>query len=419
MSKEKRPSFELRKIIWDIAATVGKDKPTEIQRQLDIELEKRRQAGKFFENAPKSLQTITSIVKGINELDPEIVVTKLRSHVWKLRDDYEIIKQLAEEKKQISGQNIQNQDQGTTSQNLQPQPHGISDRQSEILSRLNKYLNDIEGIAQIMTGSAVFNHPKEDYRELFQRTLKLAQEELVNGRLFLPIDLVKTVEAFFQKITEMNLEFETAIDVHTPDGPERAKYWDKARTIAFQEIPRILDRIEGQARTIIADKVKPTVLGPSIEVTPRRDSDDYYLEVKNNGNLAEFEAQIEIMKDATGYHKGKLYLGWWEFGQGSRSTFGNVDKIKIARLETTIPPRGVQAIADFFMKLQLYYMYKSGVEKPYLWDSTSWTTSENNAIPKPGYILKVIITSNPPLREGKFIREYKLDFEGFSEIAII
>jgi hypothetical protein len=40
MSKKSQPSFELKKIIWDIAATVGKDKPAEIQRQLDIELEK-------------------------------------------------------------------------------------------------------------------------------------------------------------------------------------------------------------------------------------------------------------------------------------------------------------------------------------------------------------------------------------------
>lgn len=143
---------------------------------------------------------------------------------------------------------------------------------------------------------------------------------------------------------------------------------------------------------------------------------DFYLEVKNNGNLANFEAQIEILKDATGYYKGKLYLRWWEFGQGSNSAFGNVDKIKIARLETMIPPRGTQAVVNFFMKLQLYYMSKSDVGRPNLWDSTSWTITENDAILKPEYVLKVIITSNPPLREGKFIREYRLNFEGLLEI---
>ncbi|MFC1875488.1 hypothetical protein ACFLY3_05025, partial [Chloroflexota bacterium] len=36
MSKKPEPSFELKKIIWDIAATVGKNNPTDIQRQLDI-----------------------------------------------------------------------------------------------------------------------------------------------------------------------------------------------------------------------------------------------------------------------------------------------------------------------------------------------------------------------------------------------
>jgi len=93
MSKKAKPSFELKKIIWDIAATVGKDKPTEIQRQLDYELEKRRKDGNFSEDAP-GLITISRIVKEINELDLEIVIAKLPSHVWKLRDDYQIIKSL-------------------------------------------------------------------------------------------------------------------------------------------------------------------------------------------------------------------------------------------------------------------------------------------------------------------------------------
>lgn len=94
MSKKAQPSFELKKIIWDIAATVGKNKPTEIQRQLDYELEKRRRDGNFFEEAP-GLATIPRIVKEINKLEPDIVLTKLPSSIWKLRDDFEALKQLA------------------------------------------------------------------------------------------------------------------------------------------------------------------------------------------------------------------------------------------------------------------------------------------------------------------------------------
>ena len=95
MSKKAKPSFELRTIIWDIAATVGKDNPTDIQRQLDIELEKRRKAGTIFDDAP-DVRTISRIVKEINKLDREVVVAKLPPHVWKLRDDYEVVKRLAD-----------------------------------------------------------------------------------------------------------------------------------------------------------------------------------------------------------------------------------------------------------------------------------------------------------------------------------
>lgn len=94
MPRKAEPSFELKTIIWDVAATVGKNKSTEIQRQLGYELEKQRQKGFFFEDEP-DVRTISRIVKEIDTLSPEIVVSKLPAHVWKLRYDYENIRQLA------------------------------------------------------------------------------------------------------------------------------------------------------------------------------------------------------------------------------------------------------------------------------------------------------------------------------------
>ena len=103
MPRKPEPSFELKLIIWDVAATVGKDKPTDIQRQLDYELEKRRKEGNFFEDAP-DVRTISRIVEEINGLPPEVVVSKLEPHVWYLRNDYEAIKQLAQGSGQTSEQ---------------------------------------------------------------------------------------------------------------------------------------------------------------------------------------------------------------------------------------------------------------------------------------------------------------------------
>ncbi len=98
MPRRAEPSFELKLIIWDVAATVGKDKLTDIQRQLDYVLEKRRkQEGDFFDDAP-DVRTISRIVKQINILDLEIVLAKLPSHIWKLRDDYGAIIQLAKKR---------------------------------------------------------------------------------------------------------------------------------------------------------------------------------------------------------------------------------------------------------------------------------------------------------------------------------
>ena len=80
---------------------------------------------------------------------------------------------------------------------------------------------------------------------------------------------------------------------------------------------------------------------PSITVRPQKNNDDYYLEVANVGSSAEFECQIRIMGDSTGNKKGETYLGFWEFGVGSKATLMNFDRIKIAHIETSVSPLGV------------------------------------------------------------------------------
>jgi hypothetical protein len=140
---------------------------------------------------------------------------------------------------------------------------------------------------------------------------------------------------------------------------------------------------------------------PSIEVTPRRDGDNYLLEVKNNGNVADFEAQIKIVKDASGHQAGKLYYGYWELAKSSTASIGNIDRIQIARLETTAPSHGVQAKAPFFESLILYYCDKSQINQRMSLSSSSWTYIPENIMVqpllKPSYILRVTITSNPAL----------------------
>ena len=77
------------------------------------------------------------------------------------------------------------------------------------------------------------------------------------------------------------------------------------------------------------------------------------------------------------------------------------------------PPEGTPAESNFVAWLELYYCEQPGIASPGSWNSTAIT--ENGEKP-PEYVLEVTITSNPPLREGKFIRQYRLNFEGLSEI---
>jgi len=91
--RKREASFELKTIIWDKAATIGK-KLEVILRELDYELERLREEGRFHEDTP-DVRTIKRIIeKDINELSPEVVIAKLPPYMWHLRDDYGAIKSL-------------------------------------------------------------------------------------------------------------------------------------------------------------------------------------------------------------------------------------------------------------------------------------------------------------------------------------
>ena len=62
MSRKLGPSFKMKKIIWDVAATVGVNKFEDIRRQVDYELENLRKDTEIFEDTP-DIRTIKRIVQ--------------------------------------------------------------------------------------------------------------------------------------------------------------------------------------------------------------------------------------------------------------------------------------------------------------------------------------------------------------------
>ena len=97
MPRNKEPSFEVKLIIWEKAATTG-NKPWVIQRELENELHKLEKEQDQYEDTP-DVRTIKRIIeKDIDELSQEVVIAKLEPHIWPLRNDYEEIKSLADSK---------------------------------------------------------------------------------------------------------------------------------------------------------------------------------------------------------------------------------------------------------------------------------------------------------------------------------
>lgn len=131
----------------------------------------------------------------------------------------------------------------------------IHERQVDILSKLYKCLLEAQEYSKLMTKSVIFEGEKpEEYPMLLRAAVTNAYKEFAMGRLLLPGDVAKQVDAFFQKVSEGQVQFDMAKHPMVSDGHVRAQCWEKAGTIAYQEIPSLLRIIEEQAHIIIHGK---------------------------------------------------------------------------------------------------------------------------------------------------------------------
>lgn len=98
MPRKPEPSFRLKQIIWDLAATTGAKNLSALRKDIDYRVEQLRQnENEYFVEDTPDIRTVQRIIESdINRLAPEVVVAKLPPHVWPLRHDYKEIKQLAE-----------------------------------------------------------------------------------------------------------------------------------------------------------------------------------------------------------------------------------------------------------------------------------------------------------------------------------
>jgi len=166
------------------------------------------------------------------------------------------------------------------------------------------------------------------------------------------------------------------------------------------------------------DRLKETSEAkPAIEVVPVAeaiaDGDDFYLEVKNIGEAAEFAAQIRAREaDADWVDPAlRLYKGWWKQAHDGTARLNRhqSDRILIARRITG--PRTMH------LRIFLYgsTVYPPPNDKLDWRESSSWMPTLNDAVLKPQYTLQVDITSNPSLRKP-FSKRYELTLGGLAEL---
>ncbi len=170
-----------------------------------------------------------------------------------------------------------------------------------------------------------------------------------------------------------------------------------AQFMAFHRVRIARDKLQEQLDT-----------RPSIEVSIANSIRDCYLDVKNSGAVGEFKAQVKIMSGAEqALGLPQIYSAYWVAAAGHVAQImrEHVDKIRIASIETT----------HVLMKLRLYF-YDVANSRVNWVDSSSWTPTQGNQIVRPEFVLRVTISSRPSLREGTFIRCYKLSLNGLEEL---
>ncbi len=97
MPRKPEPSFSLKQVIWDIAASVGINNFAAIYRELDHKIRQLHKNDELVGEEIPEERLVRRIIKlDIQRLLPEVVVDKLPRYIWHLRHDYEEIKRLAD-----------------------------------------------------------------------------------------------------------------------------------------------------------------------------------------------------------------------------------------------------------------------------------------------------------------------------------
>jgi hypothetical protein len=128
----------------------------------------------------------------------------------------------------------------------------VHERQLDILTKLYRHFYDVQGYMQRMTSAGRIEGERspEQYAALVNKAMESAHEELLLGRLLIPLELAEQCDSFFTAAFKARWDFDFA---HLPmlDPKQSADFWTAAAQVAHQQIPKILRQIERTARAVI------------------------------------------------------------------------------------------------------------------------------------------------------------------------
>lgn len=128
----------------------------------------------------------------------------------------------------------------------------VYERELEILSRLYRHFSDAQALIQSMTraGRMANEISPEEYARLLAKSMDDARDEFLNGRLFMPVSLVRLCETFSSAVSEGQRGF--AWSLHPGFDPaKRTEFWKAATSVAYTDLPRLLEQIDAAARVEI------------------------------------------------------------------------------------------------------------------------------------------------------------------------
>jgi hypothetical protein len=165
-------------------------------------------------------------------------------------------------------------------------------------------------------------------------------------------------------------------------------------------------------------------INPSIIVKPDQEQDIYYLEVKNNGGVGKFKAQIIILEDNNNRLNGLTRVGFWSLSKHhheSEIMRNQIDKLQIFRLTNDVNGNSNIEIREYIYPDD--NMWKSVLR--WATASRTGTPTYSDAVARYSvmvlpqiYKLRVYISSNPDLKEGSFVQDYEWHSDsGLKEIG--